>query len=154
MDFGVDAAVSEIQQSPNYFHHIPHTATSTMTQPTFYPANGSMPFSTAVRIGDSLLLSGQIPFDFEGKPHSGTIEEQTHAVLQGIAGILQCHGSDMAQVVKATVWLSDLANFVRFNGVYQSYFTKDKYPVRSLIQAQLVFGVGVEIEVQAYLAKS
>ena len=51
--------------------------------------------------------------------------------------------------MKANIWLSDLAHFDAFNKVYASYFKEGRYPVRSLVQAQLVFGVGVEIEVQA-----
>lgn len=116
---------------------------------TFHPAPGPMPFSTAVRAAGLLMLSGQIPFDAAGKPHSGSIEEQTHAVLQAIARTLQGLGSTLDQVVKTTVWLRDLADFAAFNAVYRSYFQEGRYPVRSLVQAELAFGVAVEIEVQA-----
>ncbi|KQP05019.1 RidA family protein [Pseudorhodoferax sp. Leaf265] len=116
---------------------------------TFHPAPGPMPFSTAVRAAGLLMLSGQIPFDAAGKPHAGSIEEQTHAVLQTIAGTLQGLGSTLDQVVKTTVWLRDLADFAAFNAVYRSYFQEGRYPVRSLVQAELAFGVAVEIEVQA-----
>jgi 2-iminobutanoate/2-iminopropanoate deaminase len=116
---------------------------------TFHPANGAMPFSTAVRAGGLLMLSGQIPFDADGKPHTGDIDAQTHAVLQSIANTLLALGSSLDRVVKATVWLRDLADFAAFNAVYRSYFDEGRYPVRSLVQAQLAFGVAVEIEVQA-----
>lgn len=116
---------------------------------TFHPAPGPMPFSTAVRAAGLLMLSGQIPFDAAGKPHTGSIEEQTHAVLQTIARTLQGLGSTLDQVVKTTVWLRDLADFAAFNAVYRSYFQEGRYPVRSLVQAELAFGVAVEIEVQA-----
>ncbi|MNW13405.1 putative reactive intermediate deaminase TdcF [compost metagenome] len=56
----------------------------------------------------------------------------------------------MEQVIKTTVWLSDLSHFERFNQVYRSYFQAGAYPVRSTVQAQLAFGVGLEIEAQAY----
>lgn len=116
---------------------------------TFHPADGPMPFSTAVRAAGLLMLSGQIPFDAAGKPHTGSIEEQTHAVLQSIAKTLQGLDSALDQVVKATVWLRDLTDFAAFNAVYRSYFAEGRFPVRSLVQAQLAFGVAVEIEVQA-----
>ena len=116
---------------------------------TFHPAPGPMPFSTAVRAAGLLMLSGQIPFDAAGKPHAGSIEAQTHAVLQSIASTLQGMDSGLDQVVKATVWLRDLADFAAFNAVYRSYFQEGRYPVRSLVQAELAFGVAVEIEVQA-----
>lgn len=119
------------------------------TNATFYTAIGPMPFSTAVRAAGLLMLSGQIPFDADGKPHTGSIEEQTHAVLQSIASTLQGLDSSLDQVVKATVWLRDLNDFAAFNAVYRSYFQEGRFPVRSLVQAQLAFGVAVEIEVQA-----
>ena len=115
---------------------------------TFHPADGPMPFSSAVRAAGLLMLSGQIPFA-AGKPHTGSIEEQTHAVLKSIAKTLQSLDSSLDQVVKATVWLRDLADFAAFNAVYRSYFQEGRFPVRSLVQAQLAFGVAVEIEVQA-----
>ncbi|MDL5038344.1 RidA family protein [Comamonas resistens] len=116
---------------------------------TFYPAPGDMPFSSAVRAGGFLMLSGQIPFGEDKRPLTGPIEEQTHAVLKAIAARLEAVGSSLDDVVKANIWLSDLAHFDAFNKVYASYFKEGRYPVRSLVQAQLVFGVGVEIEVQA-----
>lgn len=122
--------------------------------PTFYPAPGDMPFSTAVRAGGLLMLSGQIPFGEDKRPLTGDIEAQTHAVLSSIAATLESLGSSLDDVVKVNVWLSDLANFAAFNAVYRSYFKPDRFPVRSLVQAQLAFGVGVEIEVQALDTKA
>ncbi|WP_179403194.1 RidA family protein [Burkholderia guangdongensis] len=117
--------------------------------PTFYPGNGAVPFSSAVRAGGFLMLSGQIPFDDEMRPLTGPIDAQTHAVMKSIANTLRALGSSLDDVVKVNIWLSDLAHFAAFNDVYRSYFNEGRYPVRSLVQAQLVFGVGVEIEVQA-----
>lgn len=95
------------------------------------------------------MLSGQIPFGTDGKPHGGDIREQTHAVLAGISKTLVLLDSSLEAVVKTTVWLSDLADSALFNEVYRSYFQEGRLPARSLVQAQLAFGVGVEIEVQA-----
>jgi len=115
----------------------------------FFPGPAAFPLSKAVRIGDVVLLSGQIPL-LDGKPFLGTIEEQTHAVLKAISATLESAGSTIDHVVKTTVWLSDLSNFERFNEVYKGYFKEGSYPVRSTVEAKLAFGVGVEIEVQAY----
>lgn len=121
-----------------------------MTRNTvYYPSAPLLPFSSAVRAGGFLFLSGQIPFDEHSKPHSGTITEQTHAVLKSISNSLAGLDSSLEQVIKVTVWLSDLNNFQAFNEVYRTYFNPERLPVRSLVQAQLAFGVGVEIEVQA-----
>ncbi|WP_460096250.1 RidA family protein [Pseudomonas sp. S3_C01] len=121
-----------------------------MTQHAFfYPAAPQLPFSSAVRAGGFLFLSGQIPFDSNLKPHTGPIEEQSHAVLKSIGRTLEDLGSSLDHIVKVTVWLSDLNDFAAFNEVYRGYFNSQRLPVRSLVQAQLAFGVGVEIEVQA-----
>lgn len=95
------------------------------------------------------MLSGQIPFDGDGHPHSGPIEEQAHAVLRSISATLDSLGSSMDHVVKVNVWLSDLADSAAFNQIYISYFQQGRFPVRSLVRADLAFGVRVEVELQA-----
>jgi 2-iminobutanoate/2-iminopropanoate deaminase len=122
---------------------------TTAATPVFYPAPGGIPFSSAVRVNGMLMLSGQIPFDEAKRPLTGPIEAQTHAVMQSIAATLASLGSSLDDVVKVNIWLGDLADFAAFNEVYRQYFKEGRYPVRSLVQASLVFGVGVEIEVQA-----
>lgn len=120
-----------------------------MTQITHYPAPGPFPFSSAIRAGGWVLLSGQIPFDHDAKPHTGDIREQTQAVMNSICRTLAQVDSAIEDVVKVNVWLDDLADFAVFNEVYASYFESGKYPVRSLVQASLAFNVKVEVEVQA-----
>ena len=115
----------------------------------YFPGPAAFPLSKAIRIGDFVFLSGQIPLQ-DGKPLLGSIEEQTHAVLSAISNSLEVAGSSMDQVIKTTVWLSDHGNFERFNEVYRTYFKEGAYPVRSTVEAKLAFGVGVEIEAQAY----
>lgn len=121
-----------------------------MTSAIFHPGPANMPFSSAVRVGELVFLSGQIPFDQDGRPHTGDIGEQTRAVLDSIGITLQGLGLSMRNVVKATVWLSDMHHFAAFNEVYRRYFETGRYPVRSLVKAELAFGVGVEIEVVAH----
>ena len=121
-----------------------------MNHPAVYhAAPAGRPFSTAVRIPGLLMLSGQIPFDDSVHPHKGSLEEQAHAVLKSIAATLESLGSSMDRVIKTNVWLSDLGDSTEFNRIYAGYFREGCYPVRSLVRADLAFGVRVEIEVQA-----
>lgn len=113
------------------------------------PADLPLPFSKAVQAHGFLFLSGQIPMEADGRPLSGTIEEQTRNVLERIGATLAELGSGLEDVVRVTVWLSDLGQFARFNAVYAEYFRAPHLPARSTVQAQLAFGVGVEIEVTA-----
>jgi 2-iminobutanoate/2-iminopropanoate deaminase len=114
------------------------------------PSDLPLPFSTAVQAGGFIFLSGQIALTPAGTPVLGTIEEQTNNVLARIAATLAELGSTLADVVRVTVWLSDLALFARFNEVYRAYFKAPDLPARSTVQAQLAFNVDVEIEVTAY----
>lgn len=114
------------------------------------PSELPFPFSRAVRAGGFLYLSGQIPLDDAGKPVHGAIGAQTRLVLDRIAATLAACDAGLGDVVKVTVWLSDLALFGQFNEVYREYFAADCLPARSLVRAQLAFDVDVEIEVVAY----
>lgn len=110
-----------------------------------------LPFSRAVKAGGFLFLSGQVPVDAQGNVVKGTIEEQTHAVMQRITETLEQYGANMAQVVKSTVWLSDMQHFAGFNQVYAGY-VEGNLPVRSTVaNATLAYDVDVEVEVQVYI---
>ena len=113
------------------------------------PAVG--PYNHAVRVGDLLFCSGQIPLDpASGALVSGDIKAQTERVLQNVKAILDDQGLTFANVVKSTVFLTDLANFAGMNEVYAKYFTEN-FPARSTIQvAGLPKGASVEIEVVAH----
>ena len=105
--------------------------------------------SRAVRAGDFVFLTGQVPFE-DGEPMtSGTIEEQTRVTLDQIREILTEAGCDLSDVVKAMVWLRDRADFPGFNMVYGEYFPDDP-PARSAIVSDLLVNVRLEIEVVAY----
>jgi reactive intermediate/imine deaminase len=103
-----------------------------------------------VRAAGFLMLSGQVPMTPQGEVVRGTIQEQTQAVMERIGETLKLCGADFSQVVKATVWLSDMAHFAGFNEVYRRYFDQG-LPVRSTVTAGLALGVDVEIEVQAWV---
>ncbi len=109
--------------------------------------------SPAVRAGDFVFLTGQLPLQ-HGKPMGWdtTIEEQTHRVLQNIRVTLQLADCDLQDVVKTMVWLCDSADFPGFNQVYGEYFT-DELPARSAVIATLLLDVRLEIEVIAYKPK-
>jgi 2-iminobutanoate/2-iminopropanoate deaminase len=115
-----------------------------------FPSTLPYPFSKAIRVGDFLFLSGQIPMSADGEVVRGDIQAQTAAVMTRIGETLAECGSSFDQVVKATVWLSDMRHFAGFNEVYQRHFNNG-YPVRSTVSAGLALGVDVEIEVQAWV---
>ncbi|SPO66049.1 RidA family protein [Pseudomonas sp. JV241A] len=114
------------------------------------PSHLPYPFSKAVKVGGFLFLSGQIPMRADGEVVRGDIQVQTRAALERIGETLAECGVGFDQVIKATVWLSDMAHFAGFNEVYKSFFA-NSYPVRSTVSAGLALGVDVEIEVQAWI---
>src|SRR6185295_6095209 len=91
------------------------------------------PYSHAVRVGDFLFCSGQIPLTKEGKIVEGGIREQTRQVLQNLSAILQDQAVTFESVVKTTVFLIDLAEFAEMNAVYAEFF-RTNFPARSTIQ--------------------
>lgn len=108
------------------------------------------PYSQAVWAGDILFCAGQIPLDpATGNMVAGGIAEQATRVLENIRGLLKSQGLDFGNVVKSTVFLSDMNNFGAMNEVYARYFTKEP-PARSTVQvARLPKDALVEIEVVA-----
>jgi 2-iminobutanoate/2-iminopropanoate deaminase len=108
------------------------------------------PYSQAIATGDLLFCAGQIPLDpVTGDLVGPDVTAQTERVCQNIAAVLKANGFTFANVVKTTVFLTDLANFAAMNAVYAKYFT-EPFPARSTIQvAGLPRGSQVEIEVTA-----
>jgi 2-iminobutanoate/2-iminopropanoate deaminase len=109
------------------------------------------PYSHAVRIGDLLFCAGQIPLEPKsGNLVGGDIKAQTEQVLLNIKAILDDQKLSFANVVKTTVFMTNLADFAAMNEVYAKYFTAD-FPARSTVQvAALPKGANVEIEVTAH----
>lgn len=105
--------------------------------------------SRAIRAGDFVYLTGQIPLKDGGPMTTGTVEEQTRAVLDDITQTLALAGCDRGDVVKAMVWLRDRADFPGFNAVYGEYFPEDP-PARSAVVSELLVDVRVEVEVVAW----
>jgi 2-iminobutanoate/2-iminopropanoate deaminase len=113
------------------------------------PAVG--PYNHAVRVGDLLFCSGQIPLDpASGTLVSGDIKAQAERALENVKAILDDQKLTFANVVKSTVFLTNLADFAAMNEVYAKYFTAD-FPARSTVQvAALPKGASIEIEVIAH----
>ena len=110
------------------------------------PALG--PYSHAVRIGDLLFCSGQVPID-PSHPVGGDIRAQTRRSLENVKVVLASQGLDFRHVVKSTVFMTDLAQFQGMNEVYSELFTPP-YPARSTVQVSaLPRASAVEIEVVA-----
>lgn len=108
------------------------------------------PYSQAVRAGEFIYVSGQIPINAAtGEVISGGIVHQTEAVLKAAAAILEDAGSGLEKAVKVTVYMTDLGSFGEMNEVYARFFPKDP-PARAAVQvAALPKGVAIEIDVTA-----
>jgi 2-iminobutanoate/2-iminopropanoate deaminase len=108
------------------------------------------PYSQGVKAGNLLFFSGQIPLDPQtGEMVGKGIEEQTERVMENIAALLEAARLGFADVVKSTIYLTDLANFTAVNDIYGRRFPMDP-PARSTVEVKgLPRGAGVEIEVIA-----
>ncbi len=126
---------------------MPRTAVSTPHAPA---AIG--PYSQAIRAGDLLFVSGQIPLDpATGQLVDGDIRAQTERVLTSIGEILKAAGSSLDAVVRTTVFLADLNEFTAMNEVYARFFTTPA-PARATVQvSRLPRDVRIEIDVIAHL---
>ncbi len=111
------------------------------------PANG--PFSQAIITGNTIYTGGQIALTPEGKLNQGTIEEQTHQVMKNLKAILEASGVTFADVVKVSIYITDMSIFGRMNEVYKTYLT-EPYPARETVCVKdLVLGARLEISMIA-----
>src|SRR3954467_9400069 len=112
------------------------------------------PYSQAVRVGPMLFTAGQIPLDPQsGQLVSQDVAEQTRRVLDNLTAVLKAEGMNFSNIVKTTVFMTNLGDFQTMNEIYASYF-KDQPPARSTVQvAALPKGAQVEIEVIAVATK-
>jgi len=110
------------------------------------------PYSQAIKAGDFVFLSGQIPLDpVSGQIVAGGIAEQTHQVLKNLGAVLTAAGASFSRVTKTTVYLADMGEFAAMNEIYGTYFTPPA-PARATVQAaRLPRDVRVEIDCIAYL---
>jgi 2-iminobutanoate/2-iminopropanoate deaminase len=122
--------------------------TLTQSKPIFLGGGGEYPFSSAVRVGNTLYMSGQIGFK-DGKLVEGGVKAEAKQALDNINGTLLQYGYQKSDLVKCMVMLTDMDDFNDFNDVYKTELAKP-YPVRSAFGvADLAAGASVEIECMA-----
>lgn len=108
-----------------------------------------VPLSPAVRAGDFIFVSGQVPVGADGVIVAGGVEAQTRQVIANIEAALRLAGAELADVIKTLVVLSDARDFGAFNKVYASYFPQNP-PARTTMEARLMIDIRIEIEAVAY----
>lgn len=114
------------------------------------PGGRPMPFSRAIRAGDFVYVSGQVPLGEDAEIVPGGIVEHTHQTMKNVISALESAGATLKDVVKCTVWLEDARDFASFNKVYLSY-VGDHPPARSCVESRLMIDAKVEIEAIAYV---
>ena len=113
------------------------------------PAIG--PYSQAIEAGGLIWVSGQIPLDpGTGRLVDGGIEEQTRRALANLKAVLEAGGSGLERVLRATVYLADMAEFAAFNTVYAEYFPTDP-PARACVEVSAL-PKGARLEIDAVAA--
>lgn len=109
------------------------------------------PYSQGLDAGNIVFVSGQIPINVETGTMADTIEEQTAQSLNNVKNILAANGLTMANVIKTSVFLSDLNDFAAMNKVYETFFTAP-YPTRSCVQVTAI-PKGAKIEIECIAVK-
>lgn len=112
------------------------------------------PYSQAVKVGDMIYTSGQIPMTADGKLVDGDIKAQTRQILENLTQVLEAGGSSLSQIVKTTIYLTDMDDFIAVNTVYGEYFG-GSYPARSTVAVKtLPKNVDIEIDAIAIAEKA
>lgn len=107
------------------------------------------PYSQAIKVGNTLYVAGQVGFTIEGKLDTGSVENECKQAINNVKAIVEAAGMNMQQVVKATLYVTDLKNFSKINEVYATYFPQNP-PARETVQvAALPKGARFEISVIA-----
>ncbi|MEK7583371.1 MAG: Rid family detoxifying hydrolase [Patescibacteria group bacterium] len=113
------------------------------------PLPGKVPYSQAIVAGNFVFTAGSIYLTLEGKLLEGTIEEQVHQIMKNLQAILEAGGVGFADVVKTTIYVTDMSLYQNVNEVYGSYFS-DPYPARETVCVkELPLGAKVEISMIA-----
>ncbi|ORE94285.1 RidA family protein [Acuticoccus yangtzensis] len=109
----------------------------------------AVPLSPAVRAGDFIYVSGQVPVGADGEIVGSTVGVQTRQVLDNIKAALALAGAEMKDIVKTTVLLEDARDFGAFNKAYAEYFPSEP-PARTTQECRLMIDIKVEIDAIAY----
>ncbi len=109
------------------------------------------PYSPALKVGDLLFASGQLPIDPKtGEMIEGNVEAKTRRVLENLKAVLEPYSIGLENVVKTTIFLKDMNNFARVNKIYGEYF-KERFPARSCVEvSRLPKDAEIEIEAIAF----
>lgn len=110
------------------------------------------PYSQAITDGNLVFTSGQIHLTPEGKLLEGTIEEQTHQVMKNLQAVLAAAGVSFKEVVKTTIYVTDMAVYGKINEIYGSYFS-DPFPARETVQVTAL-PLGAKVEISMVAVKS
>jgi len=110
-------------------------------------------YSQAVRLGDFLFISGQLPVDPAGKVITGTIGEEAAQALENVRAIVEAAGGTLANIVQCTIYISDIAHWAEVNGIYGAFFAKvPVLPARAVVPVkEMHYGAHIEIQAIAYL---
>jgi 2-iminobutanoate/2-iminopropanoate deaminase len=104
------------------------------------------PYSQAIKVRDIVYTSGQIPLTMDGEMIEGDIKDQTRQVLKNLEAVLKKAGSDLNHIIKTTIYLTDMDNFIAVNTVYGEFFTS-RFPARSTVAVkELPKGAQIEID--------
>ena len=115
--------------------------------------NPNLPFHPAVRAGDFIFISGQVPKDEQGNMCAGTIEEQTRWTIECLRRILALEGAGLQHIVRVTTFLDDARDFSRYNKVFAEYFPEGML-ARTTVEARAVIDTKIEMDAIAYVPKS
>jgi len=108
-----------------------------------------VPLSPAIRAGDFVFVSGQVPVDADGAVVPGGVGPETDQVIANITKVLALADCTLSDIVKTTVWLRNRDDFAAFNAAYAQYFPSSP-PTRSTAESRLMIDIAVEIEAVAY----
>jgi len=109
-----------------------------------------VPLSPAVRAGDFIFVSGQVPVGADGRVVEGDIATQTDQVMENVRAALALAGATLDDVVKTTVWLADRDDFKAFNEAYARHFP-DEPPARTTVESRLMIDIRIEVEAIAHV---
>jgi 2-iminobutanoate/2-iminopropanoate deaminase len=113
-------------------------------------------YSQAVRIGNLLFVSGQLPIDRNGNVVKGTMIEETIQALANIRAIVEAAGGTIADVVQCTIYISDIAGWAEVNGIYGAFFSEvPVLPARAVVPVkEMHYGAHIEIQAVAFLNRA
>lgn len=116
-------------------------------------ASGKVPLSQAIQVGEWLYCSGQLPIDPKtGEIVPGGAAEQTRQIIENLKAVCEEAGTSLANAVKVTIFMQDLADLQEMNGVFEEYFGVDDPPARTTFQAGgIIAGAKLEIELTAFI---